>query len=75
VLADKIYGGRDSFKLSDVVSPVPGEDEVLMARQALHAFRLRFKHPRKGTWLEVEAPLPADMRKTLETLRTYRPVR
>lgn len=75
VLADKIYGGRDSFKLSDLVSPLPGEDEVLMARQALHAFRLRFKHPRKGTWLEVEAPLPADMRRTLDALRTYRPVR
>jgi 23S rRNA pseudouridine1911/1915/1917 synthase len=76
VLADKLYGGRDSFKLSDVVPGTPnGADELLLARQALHAFRLRFKHPRRGTWLEVEAPLPADMRRTLEVFRERRPVR
>jgi 23S rRNA pseudouridine1911/1915/1917 synthase len=74
VLADKLYGGRSSFKLSDVV-PTPGEDEVLLERQALHAFRLRFKHPRTGNWLEVEAPLPPDMRRTLEALRAHRPAR
>jgi 23S rRNA pseudouridine1911/1915/1917 synthase len=75
VLADKIYGGRDNFKRSDL-GPVPKEqDEVLMARQALHAFRLRFRHPRKGTWLEAEAPLPPDMRRTLEALRAGRSLR
>lgn len=76
VLADKQYSGRDRFLLSDAV---PGltrdEDEVLLARQALHAYRLRFKHPRKGAWVEVEAPLPADMRRALEALRKYRPPR
>jgi 23S rRNA pseudouridine1911/1915/1917 synthase len=41
----------------------------------LHAHRLRFKHPRKGTWLEVEAPLPPDIRRTLEALRLHRPLR
>jgi 23S rRNA pseudouridine1911/1915/1917 synthase len=76
VLADRLYGGRDTFRLSDVIPGTPhGADELLLARQALHAFRLRFKHPRKGTWLEVEAPLPADMRRTLEVLREKRPVR
>jgi 23S rRNA pseudouridine1911/1915/1917 synthase len=46
-----------------------------LARQALHAFRLRFRHPVKDNWLEVEAPLPADMRATLEALRQHRPYR
>ena len=73
VLADKLYGGRDSYKLSDAVPSTPkGADEVLIGRQALHAFRIRFRHPKKGTWLEVEAPLPADMRRTLDVLRLHR---
>jgi 23S rRNA pseudouridine1911/1915/1917 synthase len=76
VLADKLYSGRDRFLLSDLVPGLPREsDEVLLRRQALHAYRLRFKHPRKGSWIEVEAPLPGDIRKALETLRVYRPVR
>lgn len=73
VLADKLYGGRDKFTLRDLDPRVSAEnDEVLLERQALHAFRLRFRHPKKGTWLEVEAPLPADMRRLLELLRAHR---
>jgi len=76
VLADKIYGGRNHFSLSEIV---PGltkdEDSVLIARQALHAFRLRFKHPKRGVWVEVEAPLAPDIRLTLEMLRLHRPYR
>ncbi|HVK17505.1 MAG TPA: RluA family pseudouridine synthase [Fimbriiglobus sp.] len=76
VLADRQYSGRDRFLMSDVVPGLArSEDEVLLARQALHAFRLRFKHPRKGTWVEVEAPLPADIRRALEALRTHRSLR
>ncbi len=73
VLADRQYGGRSRFGLRDL-DPA-AEDEPLIERQALHAHRLRFKHPRKGRWLEVEAPLPADLRRTLEALRVYRPLR
>lgn len=76
VLADKLYGGRSQMKLSELVSGVgPGEDEVLIGRQALHAFRLRFRHPRTELWMEVEAPFPTDMRRTLEALRQYRAMR
>jgi 23S rRNA pseudouridine1911/1915/1917 synthase len=74
VLADKLYGGRSEFKRSDVM-PGMADDEVLLKRQALHAFRLRFRHPVKDSWLEVEAPLPPDMRATLEALRVHRPWR
>jgi 23S rRNA pseudouridine1911/1915/1917 synthase len=76
VLADRLYSGRDRFLLSDLVPHLPREqDEVLIGRQALHAFRLRFRHPRTGEWIEVEAPLAPDIRRTLEALRTHRPVR
>ena len=75
VLADKVYGGRDKFQLSDLIPAVPHADNtLLLKRQALHALRLRFTHPKRGQWVEVEAPLPADMRATLEALRELRPV-
>ena len=51
------------------------QDEVLIGRQALHAFRLRFRHPRTNEWIEAEAPLPPDMRRALEAIRTHRPLR
>jgi 23S rRNA pseudouridine1911/1915/1917 synthase len=76
VLADKLYGGRSQLKLSELVPDTPpGADPVLISRQALHAFRLRFRHPRTEQWIEAEAPLPPDMRATLDALRTHRPAR
>ncbi len=76
VLADKIYGGRNQFRLADVVPGLPANEDVqLLKRQALHAYRLRFRHPVKDTWLEVEAPLPPDIRAALAALREHRPYR
>ncbi len=76
VLADKAYSGRDQLRLGDLVPGLPPErDEVLMPRQALHAHRLRFQHPRTGEWLEVVAPLPPEFEQTLAALRQYRPAR
>jgi 23S rRNA pseudouridine1911/1915/1917 synthase len=76
VLADKMYGSKDRFLLSEVAPGLPkSEDQILIHRQALHAFRLRFKHPKLGRYLEVEAPLPPDMRACLEALRTHRALR
>lgn len=76
VLADKIYGGRDSVSLRELVPEAPlEEDRPLLLRQALHAWRLRFKHPRLDRWMEFEAPFPDDIRQTLEALRKYRPRR
>ncbi len=74
VLSDKAYGGRDSLRLSDLVPALePERDEMLMPRQALHAFRLRFLHPKTHRWIEAEAPLPPEFEKTLAALRQYRP--
>jgi 23S rRNA pseudouridine1911/1915/1917 synthase len=53
----------------------PAADAVLMPRQALHAHRLRFQHPRTGNWIEAEAKLPAEFEQTLAALRKYRGVR
>jgi 23S rRNA pseudouridine1911/1915/1917 synthase len=84
VLADKAYGGRDCLRLSDLTGEKPEirtpkpeaslGDEVLMSRQALHASRLRFLHPRLRKVIEVVAPIPPDFERTLNALRKYRPL-
>lgn len=76
VLADKTYGGRDAFRLSELVPGLAAEeDEELLTRQALHAYRLRFTHPRGGHVIEAVAPLPPDMERTLAALRKHRAAR
>ncbi len=45
------------------------ETSIVFSRQALHAYRLSFRHPVDGRPLTFEAPLPADMKKLLATLR------
>jgi len=39
-----------------------------LKRLFLHASSLRFKHPLSGDWVDVEAPLPADLAKVLTKL-------
>jgi 23S rRNA pseudouridine1911/1915/1917 synthase len=76
VLADKAYSGRDCLRLSDLVQGLPPEEDVvLMPRQALHAHRLRFYHPRTRKLIEAEAALPAEFEQTLAALRQHRGIR
>jgi 23S rRNA pseudouridine1911/1915/1917 synthase len=77
ILADKVYSGRDVFRLSDLLPALTGtpEDEVLLPRQALHAARLRFTHPRTKVAIAVEAALPPEFVRTLEMLRLHRGLR
>jgi 23S rRNA pseudouridine1911/1915/1917 synthase len=73
ILADRPYAGRSELRLSELVPGLPeAEDEVLIARQALHAHRLRFYHPVQRKVMDFTAELPADMKRTLESLRTHR---
>jgi 23S rRNA pseudouridine1911/1915/1917 synthase len=75
ILADKVYSGRDRLRLSDIVAGLEESADVeLLSRQALHAHRLRLRHPRTGALLEVEAPLPEEFQRTLEALRKHRPL-
>ncbi|HEV2132450.1 MAG TPA: RluA family pseudouridine synthase [Longimicrobiaceae bacterium] len=60
VLGDREYGGAGM---------------TLMPRQALHAWRLSFSHPRGGDGLRFEAPLPADIAAALDQLRRAEPGR
>jgi 23S rRNA pseudouridine1911/1915/1917 synthase len=80
ILADKLYSGRDRVMLDELCGHqplTPGADHpdvVLIDRQALHAHRLRFRHPITECELNLTAPLPADMSRILDALRLHRPV-
>lgn len=73
LVADKMYSGRSELRLSEVARGThPGPDEVLIDRQALHAHRLRFRHPRCQEMMDLTVPLPGDFERTLAALRCYR---
>lgn len=75
VVADQPYSGRTELRLSELAPGVAAaDDRVLIARQALHAHRLRFYHPTHRKVMHVSAEIPADMAATLEALRKYRSV-
>ncbi|NLD10728.1 MAG: RluA family pseudouridine synthase [Clostridiales bacterium] len=46
-----------------------GDNPWLIERQALHAYKLQFKHPATGEPVTVTAPLPSDMQKVIEKVR------
>lgn len=51
-----------------VGDPLYGAPHAAIARQALHAVRLSFSHPRTGIPLVLEAPLPPDITHLLGTM-------
>jgi 23S rRNA pseudouridine1911/1915/1917 synthase len=61
--------------LAAIDLPVAGDptygvkDDIGLARQFLHAHRLRFAHPVTGAKLALESPLPRDLSAALETAR------
>jgi 23S rRNA pseudouridine1911/1915/1917 synthase len=67
IVGDPVYGGRLAIP--------KGAGEALaealrgFRRQALHAARLEFIHPRTGEIVRFEAPLPADLAGLLAALR------
>jgi len=69
ILADRQYAGQESVRRSDVSASHADPDDILIARQALHAFRLTFRHPLSGKEMRFEAPFPQDFQQTLDFLR------
>ena len=70
IVADRMYSGRERLLRSDVLEVgVDSDDSALIERQALHAHRLAFEHPLTKERLEFQAPLPADMQRTVDALK------
>jgi 23S rRNA pseudouridine1911/1915/1917 synthase len=66
IVGDPVYGGRKKL-------PAGASPELIAAlhgfkRQALHAARLSFAHPKSGKAVSYEAPLPDDLRGLLDAL-------
>jgi 23S rRNA pseudouridine1911/1915/1917 synthase len=68
VLCDRQYGGRSQITRGELRGD-PADALVLLSRQALHARRIKFRHPADGRVMEIEAPLPADLEAVLVELR------
>ncbi|MCD8139420.1 MAG: RluA family pseudouridine synthase [Planctomycetaceae bacterium] len=81
VLCDKDYGRREVFTERELrravevfrsgASALPSgpAGAVVLDRQALHAWKLSFAHPKGGQLLSFEAPIPPDMLAVLAPLR------
>lgn len=65
LIADPMYGRRKAWRIHDP----RGQRDAYMRRTPLHARRLVLPHPRTGARIEVDAPLPDDMKYALEVLR------
>jgi 23S rRNA pseudouridine1911/1915/1917 synthase len=68
LLGDPLYGRKG--RPGSIQDPVLKECVRRMSRQALHAHRLAFDHPRTGGRVQFEAPLPQDIQEALEWLRS-----
>jgi len=73
VLGDPEYGGRAKWLSSLSVNRRKMAQEILnlIDRQALHAFKIGFIHPRTDKYLEFQAPLPLDISQVLDFLKSY----
>lgn len=71
VLCDRQYGGRAQITRGEVCGN-PADDTVLLARHALHARKISFRHPATGEPMTLEAPLPDDLAAVLAELRVHR---
>ena len=69
VIGDPVYGRPTPARLA-LLSPAQQQAARAMGRQALHAYRLGFRHPRSGEQLVWESDLPADIENLIESLES-----
>jgi 23S rRNA pseudouridine1911/1915/1917 synthase len=69
LLGDEVYGAGFRSKVSQL-TPEARRVMSRFRRQALHAYQLGFVHPTTRKTLFFESPLPPDMAKLVEALKT-----
>lgn len=82
VAGDPLYGPKRPRRLRRSMARTMGLEEVAaypaavgaLQGQALHAHLLTFRHPGTGEGLEFRAPLPADMARAIDELRSRGPI-
>ncbi len=74
IVCDQLYGAEKRLFASSIRGkPRVAGEKPLLRRQALHARRLSFTHPRTGRRLRLEAALPEDMQRVIGILRRLCP--
>ncbi len=72
---DPLYGRATPIRQREFNQNALGEKEgekVFLNRLPLHALKLAFIHPESGHRIQVEAPVPGDLRDFLKILARYR---
>jgi 23S rRNA pseudouridine1911/1915/1917 synthase len=70
LLGDAVYGG--TRREARAPASAAARAAAALGRQALHAWKLAFDHPRTGKRLRFEAPVPEDLQRALGVLRAAR---
>lgn len=71
IVCDHLYGDLRPLRRSTIDPGVcVGDDAVVLARLALHAHRLELEHPVTKRPLVLESPVPDDLVRALEELRS-----
>jgi len=70
VVGDSVYGNSKK-RIKDLRDTSLRTILNDVARQALHASRIGFRHPETGRYMEFSSPLPADIAPVCEKLREY----
>ncbi len=77
VLCDRLYAGHSQVTRGELLRRQinrqpnePGDEAVLLSRQALHARRIEFQHPLSGNPVEIESPIPADIQSVIDALNS-----
>ena len=73
IVADDMYGGKIVYPWQ-LADEEPTVQSPLLARCALHAWKLAFTHPKTEAEMELEAPMPEDMQILVNAMREHRAV-
>lgn len=71
IICDRLYASRVQITVGEIRHRRE-DDQILLARQALHARRLKIAQPMTKQMLEFVAEIPSDMQGVLDELRAYR---
>ncbi|MBI4245044.1 MAG: RluA family pseudouridine synthase [Planctomycetes bacterium] len=69
-VGDLIYNPRGKLLMSHIKHISKNEeDRVILERQALHAYKLTFIHPKTGSEMTIVADMPDDLQNVIELLK------
>jgi 23S rRNA-/tRNA-specific pseudouridylate synthase len=72
---DQVYGRRSPLRLREFdlrTCEKESGETIVLNRLPLHAWKLKFTHPLTGEKMEIEAPVPRDLKEFLQVLKKYR---